>query len=257
MGAKASKMNSCSEQLQQKCAREEYSSFESCEEFSIPDDLLVDVLSFVPHQDLIQNCRSVCKQWRDIIDGHGVWKIKCERERKTVPSLKLRNLPVHYYQLIYLFNPYGRNLIRNPCGEGAQYCFATSYYVCSKHQIIDLVAKGIPAVVLDSGCIKIQVGEWYAARFDCASEYKLTVQLVNEQFRDEEVFVDDFTVDSFEFTHREEQWTGKEWNLVTHTFDNVIKTRYVFFEHSGSDCQFWAGHFGSKMTGAFVRIICE
>ncbi|XP_035215607.1 F-box only protein 27-like isoform X3 [Stegodyphus dumicola] len=246
MGAKASKMNSCSEQLQQKCAREEYSSFESCEEFSIPDDLLVDVLSFVPHQDLIQNCRSVCKQWRDIIDGHGVWKIKCERERKTVPSLKLRNLPVHYYQLIYLFNPYGRNLIRNPCGEdglrnwvvasnggdgfivenppvgadavpteiGAQYCFATSYYVCSKHQIIDLVAKGIPAVVLDSGCIKIQVGEWYAARFDCASEYKLTVQLVNEQFRDEEVFVDDFTVDSFEFTHREEQWTGKEWNLM-------------------------------------------
>ncbi|KFM74494.1 hypothetical protein X975_05585, partial [Stegodyphus mimosarum] len=53
-------------------------------------------------------------------------------------------------------------------------------------------------------CIKIQVGEWYAARFDCASEYKLTVQLVNQHFGSEEVFVDDF-----EFTHREEQWTGK------------------------------------------------
>lgn len=87
-------------------------------DFSILDDSLIDILSFVSADDLILNCRLVCKNWQEIIDGHSVWKIKCQREKKNIPCVTLSRIPKHYYRKIFVFNPYGRNLICNPCGEG-------------------------------------------------------------------------------------------------------------------------------------------
>jgi len=31
--------------------------------------------------------------------------------------------------------------------------------------------------------------------------------------------------------------------------------RYIKFYHGGMDTQFWAGHYGSKMSGASVKLI--
>jgi hypothetical protein len=30
--------------------------------------------------------------------------------------------------------------------------------------------------------------------------------------------------------------------------------RFIKFYHGGMDTQFWAGHYGSKMSGAFVKL---
>lgn len=46
-----------------------------------------------------------------------------------------------------------------------------------------------------------------------------------------------------------------EWQKIEHTFSNYPRgTRYVFFQHSGKDEQFWAGHYGSKMAKASVIV---
>ncbi|XP_015929054.1 F-box only protein 27 [Parasteatoda tepidariorum] len=254
--------------------------------FEIPDDLLIDVLSFVPSNDLITHCRLVCKLWKEIIDGHGLWKIKCEREKKYFPSLKFEKIPLHYYRMIYIHNPYGINLIQNPSGEngmndwiithsggdgltvedppngadpvpaevGSTKCFATSYLPSEKHQVIDLVARGIHPDVIDCSKTKIEIGEWYAARFDCASFYKLDVFLLDGNYPGTETW-EDCIVDHFTFEYREEQWVGKEWHKVNHVFENVAKSRFIYFEHHGKDCQFWAGHYGSKMTGAYAKVV--
>ena len=48
---------------------------------------------------------------------------------------------------------------------------------------------------------------------------------------------------------------GCSWSKVEHTFtnypDGVVA---VNFYHGGTDTQFWAGHYGSKMSGASVTI---
>lgn len=87
-------------------------------DFSIFDDLLVDILSYVSAEDLVNNCRLVCKKWEAVIEGHSVWKIKCQRENKRIPAITFNQIPQHYYRKIYVYNPYGRNLLENPCGEG-------------------------------------------------------------------------------------------------------------------------------------------
>ncbi|KAF8794543.1 F-box only protein 17 like protein [Argiope bruennichi] len=214
--------------------------------FSIPDDLLIDILSYVPAEDLIKNCRLVCKDWKSIVDGHSVWKLKCKREKKCIPSISLRNIPNHYYEKIYIHDPYGKNLIQNPYGEeglakwvitrnrgdgfiienppagaepvpqevGSQSCFATTYYPCMKHQLIDLLENGISEEILQVETTKIKIGEWFAARFDCASEYHLYVALLNENYHENITSFHDCLVDDFRFKYREEQWVGKEWHSV-------------------------------------------
>lgn len=42
---------------------------------------------------------------------------------------------------------------------------------------------------------------------------------------------------------------------VMMTFENYGQgLRYIVFEHEGVDTQFWAGHYGSKMSGGVVKL---
>lgn len=246
-----------------------------------PDSILENVFCFLPPKDLIQNCRLVCKRFRDIIDSNGFWKSKCEREKKALPNFRFKELPPRYYQAICIYNAYGRNLLKNGHGDsrdgrvahwqvlsnggdgwtiecppaGAdplplanQHCFATSYGTCTKQQVIDLVKNGMFPEVMDQFKPPIEVSEWYAARFDCGSIYQVTVDLLNE----ERIPLASYDSGMLET----QQWVGREWKQVKYTFRGYpAGVRFVKFMHTGRDTQFWAGHYGSKMAGGAVRIL--
>lgn len=248
----------------------------------LPEQLVEYVLSFVSTDDLVKSCRLVCVQFQRIVDRNGFWKIKCERDGKVIPSFHLDSLPANYYRAIYVSNPYGRNLLRNGHGDekdmfahwqvtqnhgdgwrvektpaGAdplplanQSCFATSYGVCSKEQVISLVKEGVVPEVLDIFKPAIEVSEWYAGRFDCGCMYRLIVELLDVAKKPVATF------DTGELVTP--QWAGRQWQQVRHTFDDYPKgVRYVRFAHLGTDTQFWAGHYGAKMAGGMVRIAAE
>lgn len=246
----------------------------------LPEQLIEYVLSFVDETDLLGSCRHTCKLFRDIIDSNGFWKIKCLRYGKVIPAFKLEELPPRYYQRIYIGNPYDRNLLRNGYGDSPRGtfafwritenggdgwkheetpkgadpsplerpgCFATSYGACTKQQVVNLVKEGVHPVILDNYKPEIEVSEWHAARFDCGCVYRLTVSLLDDKRR----VLLEYTTD----TIVTEQWLGREWSQVTHVFrDYPAGVRFVQFQHSGQDTQFWAGHYGSKMAGGVVRV---
>lgn len=87
----------------------------------------------------------------------------------------------------------------------------------------------------------------YAGRFDCGCVYELLVQLLGED--------DKVCLDQFHFKKRLEAGEGTAWSRVEHTFRGYpVGVRRVRFRHAGQDTQFWAGHYGSKMTAASVRL---
>lgn len=52
------------------------------------------------------------------------------------------------------------------------------------------------------------------------------------------------------------QLPKRTWNKVEHTFTNYGPgIRYICFNHSGQDKQFWKGHHGTKLTGSTVKIL--
>ena len=84
------------------------------------DELVSQILINLDLENL-KNCRLVCHQWNRIIDDKLFWKHKAEEEDKIcnfqVP-LNDKLIPWSFYARVYLHKPFGRNLIKNPCGMG-------------------------------------------------------------------------------------------------------------------------------------------
>ena len=126
--------------------------------------------------------------------------------------------------------------------------FVTTYFWCCRWQLVNLNDCGFTPALMDTVQPLIHVSEWFRARWDCGSIFKIMVALLDKDFKFLETF-----------THSEEtaQWMGGElgWRKVKHVFrDYKAGVRYVLFVDGGKDTQFWAGHYGSKMAAANVNI---
>ncbi|CAH1232993.1 FBXO6 [Branchiostoma lanceolatum] len=235
-------------------------SYEGFDITLAPEEVLVLVLSFLPAKELVLTARLVCKDWKDTVDRPTIWRKKCLREGRFVARL-MGPQPTDW-RTFYFKNPYRRNLVKNPSGEegmrhwevlenGGQGwkvekfvgCkafpnpavrgnFVTSYGWCARQQEIDLLAEG------------------YAPRWDCGSQYELEVQLLDK---------DKKVVDTFSYGPAiTPQWNDSQWKQAMHIFSSYGPgVRYVLFKDKGSDTQFWAGHYGSKMTCASVTLIFQ
>lgn len=101
---------------------------------ALTPELLTLVLSHVPPRALVTRCRAVCRAWRDVVDGPGVWLLQLARDRSAQgraiylaaqlcpPARRDQaedGLPLCALARYCLRAPLGRNLIFNPCGERA------------------------------------------------------------------------------------------------------------------------------------------
>ncbi|XP_043930027.1 F-box only protein 27-like [Protopterus annectens] len=171
--------------------------------------------------------------------------------------------------------PFNRNLIKNPCGEdGFNYwtkidggngwvienhhsdapegssdkCFVSSYGWCVKKQTVDLIEEGLSREFLDSQQPDICIYDWYSCRNDCGCTYSITVRLLAE---DRKTVLAKFEKHPPEIP----QWSTPIYKKVSCVFrDYGSGVRYVSFLHRGKDTQFWAGHYGSRITNSTVVV---
>ncbi|KPP60663.1 F-box only protein 2-like [Scleropages formosus] len=132
------------------------------------------------------------------------------------------------------------------CDDSVKKYFVTSYELCLKRQVVDLLEEGYSAEDLDSQP-PVTVEDWYSGRTDCGCTYQLTVSLLDEneevlqEFKPEEVTLDP-DIDS-------------SWRKVSHTFEDYGPgLRFISFEHGGQDTKYWNGWFGVRVTGSSVTI---
>ncbi|XP_072887834.1 F-box only protein 6-like [Hemitrygon akajei] len=240
------------------------------------EDVLVVLLSYVPARELVLTCRLVCRAWKELVDKVHIWKRMCIRE-----GYFKRDWDVfpQDWKKFYFLHPFKRNLLKNPSAEedfqhwtidinggdrwnieklpeshssdfpnkDTDKYFVTSYGLCRKSQIIDLVENGLWGHLLDIIQPKIVVKDWYAARYDCGCIYKLHVSLLSETKS---------IIDKFESKKiRIPQWSDAKWSEIVHVFkDYGPGVRYVHFSHEGKDTQFWAGWYGIRVTNSSVSI---
>jgi len=234
--------------------------------------------------ETIKTCRLVCKNWNALISNRYFWKKKALVESKHWPNVPLDNtIPWTLYANIYLNEPFERNLIKNPCGKkklenwsilsegGDKFtieqppsgsekiphdanlendlddsCFATSFHSCSKEQTIQLSRLGLTPEVMDDYKPCITFTDWYAGRFDCGCVYECQFLLLDKSKK---------IIEKFEHRTTIKQWQGNTWHKVSHRFtDYSAGVRFVKFYHGGMDTQFWAGHYGVKLTGSSIKI---
>lgn len=92
----------------------------------LPPELLLVVLSHVPPRTLLGCCRRVCRGWRALVDGQALWLLILARDHGSLLPLARSCLPPTRDGRPCLLGrfcerrPIGRNLIRNPCGQGGE-----------------------------------------------------------------------------------------------------------------------------------------
>ena len=84
----------------------------------IPEEVLVHILSYVDPRTLLK-LRLCCKLWKQLIDKE-VWKLKASRERySSLHSVNPKQkLPWYLYHFICVKDLFGKNLVKNHCGQG-------------------------------------------------------------------------------------------------------------------------------------------
>ncbi|XP_008829766.1 F-box only protein 6 isoform X1 [Nannospalax galili] len=155
----------------------------------LPENILLELFTHVPAQELLLNCRPVCSLWRDLIDVVTLWKRKSLREGFITKDW---DQPVADWKIFYFLCRLRRNLLRNPCGEedmrwwridssqgngwkveslpgdhGTNFpdpkvkkYFVTSFDMCLKSQMVDLKAEGYWEELLDTFRPDIVVKDW-------------------------------------------------------------------------------------------------
>ncbi|KAM4563461.1 F-box only protein 6-like [Odontesthes bonariensis] len=240
--------------------------------FPLPVDILEEIFLHLPPHQVVCVSRLVCHQWKDVADSESFWRERCRREGYHLCGT---SKTPDDWRLFYFLCKKKRNLIRNPGGEdkmngwkimengGDQWKvdglmvphpneavktnFVTSYGMCRKSQLIDLVKEGYSPSFMDDFRPQIRISDWYAPRWDCGSEYTMFVRLLNQKKR----VVAEFTPDTIYFP----QWNDQQWHQITHIFkDYGPGVRYVHFIHGGKDTQFWAGWYGIRLTESCVEV---
>ncbi|CAF1074498.1 unnamed protein product [Brachionus calyciflorus] len=124
--------------------------------------------------------------------------------------------------------------------------YVTTYEFCIKYQLIDLYREGVDQKVIEKLRPRIEIEDFYAPRNDCGSEYFVQAVLFDQNFS---------PLDSKYFTDQFPQWSDCTWKKFTHVLkDYSSDVRYILFQHGGNDTQYWAGHYGIKVTNSAMRL---
>ncbi|XP_019903601.2 uncharacterized protein LOC105030528 [Esox lucius] len=125
--------------------------------------------------------------------------------------------------------------------------FATSFELCLKKQVVDLLAEGFSPEDLNAQPA-VTVKDYYSRAVSSGCVYMLTVHLLDnkkkviKEFKPEPVTLN---------TDRDDM----SWRQVSHTFsDYGPGLRFISFEHGGNDTKCWKGHYGVRVTGSSVTI---
>uniref|UniRef100_A0A8C1D0U4 Uncharacterized protein n=1 Tax=Cyprinus carpio carpio TaxID=630221 RepID=A0A8C1D0U4_CYPCA len=134
-----------------------------------------------------------------------------------------------------------------PIPDSVTSCFVTSYGLCLKRQLIDLNKEGYSETFMDQVQPHIKISDWYGPRWDCGSEYQICVELLDQRKNPIKTFQPEKVILSFK--------SSEQWCEMSHVFKNYGPgVRFIRFTHGGNDTQFWAGHYGIRVTNSSVVI---
>ncbi|XP_056304750.1 uncharacterized protein LOC130216879 [Danio aesculapii] len=126
-------------------------------------------------------------------------------------------------------------------------CFATSYGLCLKQQLINLQKEGYSDTFMDQKQPHIKISDWYAPRSDHRSEYQICVELLDQKmnpvcsFQPEKVFF--------------LQGGVYPWRQMTHVFKEYGPgVRFIRFTHGGKDAKLRTDCNGIQVTNSCVEI---
>lgn len=131
----------------------------------------------------------------------------------------------------------------SPVHDGL-YSFTFTYTWHTLHQEVDLLGKGYSATYLDTSP-DVFVEDHVIAFFNSLDHYRLKVELRDSSHT---------ALATFD-TGEQDVTSNTEWTKISTTFsDYPTGVRYIYYERSGIDSEFWAGAYGPAFDNAILTV---
>ncbi|XP_026123984.1 F-box only protein 44-like isoform X2 [Carassius auratus] len=237
----------------------------SGQQSAVPLAVVEEVLLNLPAHQVVQVCRLVCHEWKELVDSAAHWRVRCRREGLQ-PNDASRS-PEDWCQF-YFLSKFRRNLLKNPrADDGLQgweivqnradnwatelnripfpdntvtKCFVTSDSLCLKEQLIDLKEEGYSEAFMDQLRPHIKISDWYTPPSGYRSHYCLSVQFLDQERNP----IISCHPDVFR-----QQGNDYPWCQITYIFRNYGSgIRFIRFTHGGME---WSG---IRVTNSSVEI---
>ncbi|ROL53226.1 F-box only protein 44 [Anabarilius grahami] len=206
----------------------------------VPLAVVEEILLNLPAHQVVRVCRLVCREWKELVDSASHWRERCRRE--GIQPCDASRTPEDW-RLFYFLTKKQHNLLKNPRADDDLQGWEI---VCNggDHWAAEINRKPFPDDTVTK-CFVTSYG--YAPRFDCGCQYEICVELLDQKknpirtFQPEKVLF--------------EQWNDEPWCQMTHVFKDYGRgVRFIRFTHGGVDTQYWAGHYGIRVTNSSVEI---
>uniref|UniRef100_A0A3B5MCG9 Uncharacterized protein n=1 Tax=Xiphophorus couchianus TaxID=32473 RepID=A0A3B5MCG9_9TELE len=243
--------------------------------FNIPLDILEEIFLNLPAHKVVCVCRLVCHHWKDVADNESLWRQRCRREGYNLHESS--KVPSDW-RFFYFMCKKRRNLIKNPRGEDefkdwtivrnggdgwrvekpialhpnaeVQTNFVTSFRMCTKSQLIDLVNEGYSQAFMDEVQPHIKSNYKDLGRIHFKIYFMTDPQLNALQTLAFKLITQMAMSYNLNLC-KEIPYT--RWMI--HVFkDYGPGVRYVYFEHGGKDSVFWAGWYGIRLTETSIEL---
>ncbi|RXN38211.1 F-box only 44-like protein [Labeo rohita] len=77
--------------------------------------MVEEILMYLPAHEVVQVCRLVCHEWKELVDSAAHWRERCKREE--IQPYDASRVPEDW-RLFYFQSKYRRNLLKNPKADG-------------------------------------------------------------------------------------------------------------------------------------------
>uniref|UniRef100_A0A8C1PZW6 Si:dkey-147f3.8 n=1 Tax=Cyprinus carpio TaxID=7962 RepID=A0A8C1PZW6_CYPCA len=185
---------------------------------AVPLAVVEEILLNLPAHQVVQVCRLVCREWKELVDSAAHWRERCRTEGLQPYDA---SRPPEDWRLFYFLSKFRRNLLKNPRAEdglqgweivqnGADRwvternrnegdrwaternrklfpentvtrCFVTYHSLCLKEQLIDLKKEGYSDAFMDQLRPRIKISDWYIPPSGYRSHYTLYVQFLDQE----------------------------------------------------------------------------
>ncbi|RXN16928.1 F-box only 44-like protein [Labeo rohita] len=154
--------------------------------------MVEEIFMNLPAHQVVQVCRLVCHEWKELVDSAAHWRKRCKR--KEIQPYDASRVPEDW-RLFYFQSKYRRNLLKNPKADGDRWvtgeigkpfpdntvtrCFVASC-LYQKEQLIDLKKEGYSDAFMDQLQPHIKISDWYTPVSNY-SQYKMYVELLDQE----------------------------------------------------------------------------
>ncbi|KTF82114.1 hypothetical protein cypCar_00018771 [Cyprinus carpio] len=238
----------------------------SGQQSAVPLAVVEEILLNLPAHQVVQVCRLVCHEWKELVDSAAHWRERCRTEGLQPYDA---SRPPEDWRLFYFLSKFRRNLLKNPRAEdglqgweivqnGADRwvternskpfpdntvtrCFVTSHGLCLKEQLIDLKKEGYSDAFMDQLRPRIKISDWYIPPSGYRSHYTLYVQFLDQEKNPIRT--------CHPYNYFRQQGSDYPWCQITYVFrDYGPGVQFIRFTHGGM------GWSGIRVTNSSVEI---